>query len=71
MKIKYDKITDTLYVEFLDTTVTTKRLSPDIAVDYDASGKIAGIEVLDAKKLVAKDWPNRSIEYQENNFVKA
>ena len=71
MKIKYDKTTDTLYVEFADTTVTTKRLSDDIAIDYDAAGKMAGIEVLGARHLVAKDWPRQSIEYQEDAFVKA
>lgn len=71
MKIKYDKTTDTLYVEFLDTTVITKRLSDDIAVDYDASGKLAGIEVLGAKRLVAKDWPRQPVEYTEDVLVKA
>jgi len=71
MKIKYDKTTDTLYVEFLDTTVTTKRLSDDIAVDYDAAGKLAGIEVLGAKNLVSEEWPNQHVEYQEDALVKA
>ena len=70
MKIKYDKTTDTLYVEFSDTTVTTKRLSDDIAVDYDAAGKLAGIEVLGAKHLVGKEWPRERVEYQEDMLVK-
>lgn len=70
MKIKYDKTTDTLYVEFLDTTVTTKRLSDDIAVDYDADGKLAGIEVLGAKNLVSEEWPDRQVEYQEDALAK-
>jgi uncharacterized protein YuzE len=50
MKIRYDKEGDVLYVEFKDTSVTTKRLDQDIAVDYDAEGVIAGIEVLAASK---------------------
>lgn len=67
MKITYDKLTDTLYLEFKDTTVTTKRLSDDIAVDYDADGKMAGIEVLGAHKHVAADWKKAfAVEYQEN-----
>lgn len=70
MRIKYDKTTDTLYVEFADTTVTTKRLSDDIAVDYDASGKLAGIEVLGARQLVGHKWDNRSIDYHEDALVR-
>lgn len=49
MKIKYDPRVDTLYLELKDTTVTTKRISPDIAVDYDAQGTIAGIELIGAR----------------------
>lgn len=71
MKIKYDKTTDTLYVEFADTTVITKRLSDDIAIDYDAAGKVAGIEVLGAKRLTAKDWRGQTVEYQEDSLVRA
>ena len=52
MKIKYDKEADALYIEIKDTTVTTKRLDEDIAVDYDSEGKIAGIEILSAKERV-------------------
>jgi len=67
MKVTYEKLTDTLYLEFKDTTVTTKRLSDDIAVDYDAEGKVAGIEVLGARKRLASDWKNAfSVEYQES-----
>ena len=69
MRIKYDKTTDTLYLEFSDTTVTTKRLSDDIAVDYDTAGKLAGIEVLGAKELVGKKWANRAVEYREDALV--
>jgi uncharacterized protein YuzE len=60
MKVKYDKEADVLYIEFKDTTVTTKRLDQDIAVDYDADGEIAGIEVLSAsKRILSKETPPR------------
>jgi len=62
MKVRYDQEADVLYIEFKDTTVTTKRLDQDIAVDYDADGEIAGIEVLSASKhLKPKEMPPRII----------
>ena len=48
MKIAYDPEVDALSIVFRDTTVTTKHLGEGIAVDYDADGNLAGIEVLDA-----------------------
>ena len=50
MKITYDHEVDALYIRFKDTTVTTKHLADGIAADYDAEGKLAGIEILDASK---------------------
>ncbi|HEV8711247.1 MAG TPA: DUF2283 domain-containing protein [Candidatus Binatia bacterium] len=50
MKITYDREVDALYIQFKETTVTTKHLAEGIAADYDADGRLAGIEVLDAMK---------------------
>jgi len=50
MKVKYDARADALYIELKATTVTTKRLDEDIAIDYDAEGHIAGIEILSASE---------------------
>jgi len=50
VRITYDSEVDALYIRFIDTTVTTQHITEGIAVDYDANGKIAGIEVLDAIK---------------------
>ena len=52
MKVRYDPEADALYIEIKDTTVSTKRLDQDIAIDYDAEGQIAGIEILSAKDRV-------------------
>lgn len=49
MKISYDAEVDALAIVFRDTTVTTKHLAEGIAAEYDASGRLAGIEILDAK----------------------
>lgn len=50
MKIAYDAEVDALSITFRETTVTTKHLAEGIAADYDASGRLAGIEILDAMK---------------------
>ena len=50
MKITYDREVDALYIQFKETTVTTKHLAEGIAADYDADGCLAGIEILDAMK---------------------
>jgi uncharacterized protein YuzE len=50
MKITYDPEVDALSITFRETTVTTKHLAEGIAADYDAEGKLAGLEILDAVK---------------------
>ena len=64
MKIKYDEKSDTVYFEFRDTTVTTKRVTDDIAIDYDADGKVAGVEVLDASKNVFGKTKDFSVQVE-------
>src|SRR5271157_2597541 len=50
MRITYDREVDALYIRFQETTVTTKHLAEGIAADYDAEGRLAGIEILDTMK---------------------
>ncbi len=50
MHITYDPEVDALYIRFEEATVTTKKLVDGIAADYDAKGKLAGIEILDCLK---------------------
>jgi len=50
MRITYDSEVDALYIRFIETTVTTEHLAEGIAADYDAEGRLAGIEILDAVK---------------------
>jgi uncharacterized protein YuzE len=50
MRITYDENVDALYIRFKETTVTTKHLGEGIAADFDADGRLAGIEVLDPVK---------------------
>lgn len=56
MRITYDSEVDALCIRFIETTVTTNHVAEGIAVDYDADGKVAGIEILDAvKRFGSKD----------------
>ncbi|MCS7338843.1 MAG: DUF2283 domain-containing protein [Verrucomicrobiae bacterium] len=50
MKIAYDPEVDALSITFREATVTTKHLADGIAADYDADGRLAGLEILDAVK---------------------
>ncbi len=47
MKITYDAEADALSIVFAETTVTTQHLADGIAADYDAAGRLAGLEILD------------------------
>ena len=50
MRIRYDPEVDAMSIVFRETTVTTRPLAEGIAADYDAQGRLAGIEILDALK---------------------
>jgi uncharacterized protein YuzE len=50
MTISYDSQVDALYIGFIETSVTTQHLADGIAVDYAADGRLAGIEILDARE---------------------
>lgn len=53
MKFNYDKETDTLYINFVDTPgVDSYELSPDYIADIDAQGNLIGIEVLNVKDKI-------------------
>ena len=65
MKITYEADVDALYIRFHDTTVTTKELGEGIAADYDAEGRLAGIEVLDAKARLGDQDVFRQITFED------
>jgi YD repeat-containing protein len=50
MRITYDAEVDALSITFRETTVTTRHLAEGIAADYDSDGRLAGIEILDARQ---------------------
>ncbi|MBZ0254300.1 MAG: DUF2283 domain-containing protein [Candidatus Methylomirabilis sp.] len=65
MRITYDREVDALYIRFEETTVTTKHLAEGIAADYDAEGRLAGIEILDASKRLGDPQTLRKIVLED------
>ena len=62
MKVVYDRETDTLTVIFTDTSIAeSDEDKPGVILDYDASGNLVSLEILDASRRV--NTPSR-IEYQ-------
>jgi uncharacterized protein YuzE len=64
MKVQYDSRVDALYIELrhLDPgTAEARDLTSEITADYGPDGKLAGIEILDASKLLNQDELHRLI----------
>jgi uncharacterized protein YuzE len=70
MTISYDSEVDALYIRFIDTTVTTQHLAEGIAVDYAADGRMAGIEILDARKRFGEAEVFRRVVLEDVALVK-
>jgi uncharacterized protein YuzE len=55
MVIKYNKEIDVLYIKFSDENVfESDEEKPGIILDYDKSGNIIGIEILEASKKTSQ-----------------
>jgi YD repeat-containing protein len=54
VKITYDREVHALYIRFKETTVPTHHLAEGIAADYDADGRLAGIEIPEARKRLGQ-----------------
>lgn len=62
MKVTYDHRTDSLTIVFLDKVIAeSDEDKPGIILDYDASGNLVSLEILDASSRVTTPT---SIEYQ-------
>ena len=48
MRVTYDPKVDALSIHFQNGTMTSKHPSEGVALDYDADGRLTGIEILDA-----------------------
>ena len=65
----YDAEVDALYVQFLDAPVTTEHLAEEFAADYDAEGRLAGIEILDALKRFGSSQTLRQAILEDIGWV--
>jgi uncharacterized protein YuzE len=57
MRIEYDPVRDLLYIWFgaVGTKAAqTVTVSPGVHADFDASGKLIGLEVLEATEILGK-----------------
>lgn len=70
MRITYDTEVDALYIRFIETTMTTQHVAEGIAVDYAADGRIAGIEILDARKRFGDQEVFRKVVLEDVALVK-
>jgi len=70
MKITYDREVDALYIRFKETPVTTKYLAEGIAADYDADGRLAGIEIIDAVKRLGDPQVFKQVTLEDIAFIK-
>ncbi|MDE3040072.1 MAG: DUF2283 domain-containing protein [Nitrospirota bacterium] len=63
MKVSYDETTDTLSVILIDNSPVTEsdEDKPGIILDYDATGNLVSLEILDASKRVTEA---RKVEFQ-------
>ncbi|MGI8437945.1 MAG: DUF2283 domain-containing protein [Chthoniobacterales bacterium] len=50
MRISYDDECDAMSITFKETTVTNQRVAGGVALEFDAEGHLAGIEILDAAR---------------------
>ena len=69
MRITYDAEVDALYIQFLEATVTAEHLAEGIAADYDAEGRLAGIEILDALKRFGSPQVLRQVILEDVGLV--
>jgi uncharacterized protein YuzE len=60
MKIHYDKKDDAIYIELSEGKYEVSReISDSIIVDEDKSGKVLGIEILDASENISAFDPKK------------
>lgn len=53
MRIRYDPGVDILYIRLREGSIEeSDEITPEIIADYDKSGKLMGLEILDASEVL-------------------
>jgi uncharacterized protein YuzE len=53
MKLHYYPETDSLYIELAETPgATTEEVRPGVVLDFDAEGRLVGIDIEDASRVI-------------------
>jgi uncharacterized protein YuzE len=61
MKLQYDAKEDIVYIDLAEGKYNkTRKISDAILVDEDKTGKVLGIEILDAKENIAAFDPHQT-----------
>jgi uncharacterized protein YuzE len=54
MKVNFDKESNALYIRFSDEKIEdTAEVRPGVMMDYDAKGRIVGLEILNASEALS------------------
>ena len=67
MKISYDTEADALYIEFqalAPGTAQNRQLTDEIVADYGPDGQLAGIEILDASRVLTRAKQDHALIFQ-------
>ena len=70
MRITYDSEVDALYIRFIETTVTMDHVAEGVALNYAADGRVAGIEILGARKRFGDPDVFRRVVLEDIALVK-
>ncbi len=69
MKIRYDKETDSLYIELVERpSVESREVAAGLVADFDAQGRVIGLDIehastmLDLTKLETDSMPSRVLK---------
>ena len=62
MKTRYDPEVDALYVRFAEAKIVeSEEVRPGVVLDFDAEGRIVGMEILDASEHLARGADLRAL----------
>ncbi len=63
MRLRVDQTADAIHLKLTEHQVdVSEEISPGIVVDFDANGKIVGIEILNASKQAGDDTVLQSLQ---------